>query len=94
MQRPQSHPKGRGDKKSFKRLPFPSQTHFDWERMVSLSCGATGIAAFAVDPRILRYQMAMVSSTVGSTSFTNLEAEPRASREANSTHSLCMVNFI
>lgn len=40
--------------------------------MVSRSCGATGMAALAVEARMLRYQITIVSSTVGSTSFTNL----------------------
>ena len=46
---------------------------FDWASMVSLRPGATGIAAFAVAAIRLRYQVVMVSNTLGSGSLENLQ---------------------
>lgn len=47
-------------------------SHFDWESMVVRSCGATGIAALAVDAMMLKYHTAIVSKTVGSASLFTL----------------------
>ena len=44
-------------------------SHLDWVKMVYLKAGASGIVTLAIDATILRYHIAMVSITEGSTSF-------------------------
>jgi len=48
-------------------------TNFDCVIMMSLRAGDSGMAALAVDAMIFRYHIAIVSITVGSTSFKNLK---------------------
>ena len=50
----------------------PVPTHLDWAMMSCRSWGATGMATLAVDPMIPKYQIAMVSRTVGCISLINL----------------------
>lgn len=47
-------------------------THFDCCRMVSLRAGESGMAALVVHATMLMYHIAIVSITVGSTSFLYL----------------------
>ena len=49
--------------------------YFECVRMVSLSCGATGMAAWAVEATMLRYQITIVSRTDGSASHEYLQGK-------------------
>lgn len=66
---------GGGYDYQYTNLSSSSSTYFDWVMIVSLNCGATGMAAWAVEAMMLRYQITIVSSTVGVASSEYLQRE-------------------